>query len=46
MEYLLDTHTFLWHAMDDKRISPTAVSIIESNDKLWISYVSIWEMAI
>lgn len=46
MEYLLDTHTFIWHAMDDKRISSKAVNIIESNDKLWISYVRIWEMAI
>lgn len=46
MEYLLDTHTLIWHATNDKRLSVKAADIIESDNTLWISYVSIWEMAI
>ncbi len=46
MEYLLDTHTVLWHATNDKRLSATAIDITESDHTLWLSYVSIWKMAI
>ena len=46
MEYLLDTHTVLWHTTNDKRLSARAIDVIESDHTLWLSYVSIWEMAI
>ena len=46
MEYLLNTHTVIWHATNDKRLSAKAIDIIESDHTLWLSYVSIWEMAI
>ena len=46
MEYLLNTHTVIWHATNDKRLSAKAINIIEFDHTLWLSYVSIWEMAI
>jgi PIN domain nuclease of toxin-antitoxin system len=46
MKYLLDTHTFIWHALEDTRLSGSALEIIESDQDLFISYASIWEMAI
>jgi len=46
MKYLLDTHTVIWHSTDDSRLSDQALGIIESDHSLWVSYVSIWEMAI
>lgn len=46
MKYLLDTHTFIWHALEDARLSGSALEIIESDQDLFISYASIWEMAI
>jgi len=46
MKYLLDTHTFIWHALEDARLSGSALEIIESDQDLYISYASIWEMAI
>ena len=46
MKYLLDTHTFIWHALEDARLSGSALEFIESDQDLYISYASIWEMAI
>jgi PIN domain nuclease of toxin-antitoxin system len=46
MKYLLDTHTFIWHALEDPRLSVAALEKIESDQDLYISNVSIWEMAI
>ena len=46
MKYLLDTHTFIWHALEDPRLSEAALEKIESDQELYISYASIWEMAI
>ncbi len=47
MRALLDTHAFLWWAMDDPRLSAPAREIIEdgANDVV-ISAVSGWEIAI
>jgi len=47
MDYLLDTHTFLWYVDGDNRLSITAKNIIEDNThaKL-VSIVTLWEIAI
>jgi len=47
MTVLLDTHTFLWFIIGDRRLSSTARALIESdeNQKL-LSMASVWEMAI
>jgi PIN domain nuclease of toxin-antitoxin system len=42
---LLDTHTFLWWVLDDKRLSAKARAFIAAND-CGVSLVSAWELAI
>jgi PIN domain nuclease of toxin-antitoxin system len=44
---LLDTHTFLWFAWDDRRLSPRARDLIEDGaTQPIVSAASIWEIAI
>lgn len=47
MNYLLDTHTFLWFINDDESLSSTAKALIEDPENaIYLSVASIWEMAI
>jgi PIN domain nuclease of toxin-antitoxin system len=47
MNYLLDTHTFLWFINDDDALSVTAKDLIEDADnEIYLSIASVWEMAI
>ena len=47
MQYLLDTHTFIWFIEDDKMLSPKAAKeIIEINNDCYLSIASLWEIAI
>ena len=47
MRLLLDTHTFLWFIANKAELSQTAKTLPEDgNNDLFISYASIWEMAI
>jgi len=47
MKLLLDTHTFIWAATLDERLSPKArESLLNSDNELFLSTASIWEMAI
>ena len=47
MKYLLDTHAFLWFVTDDDKLSSNARSIIKnSNNEVYFSAVSAWEMSI
>jgi PIN domain nuclease of toxin-antitoxin system len=47
MNYLLDTHSFLWFITDDNSLSPRAKTLIEDPDNLiFLSIASVWEMAI
>jgi PIN domain nuclease of toxin-antitoxin system len=47
LKLLLDTHTLLWFALNDARLSATAASLIvdPGNDK-FVSPASYWEIAI
>lgn len=47
MRLLLDTHTFIWFAIDSPKLSVLAKTLIEdeNNEKL-VSIASFWEMAI
>ena len=46
-EYLLDTHALLWFARNDPKLSPELFSVISNiENKIYVSYVSIWEIAI
>lgn len=47
MSYLLDTHSFLWFLEGNTNLSLKARKIIEnSNNTLFVSIASIWEIAI
>lgn len=47
MNYLLDTHTFLWFITDSQALSARAKALIESpENRFFLSLASIWEMAI
>ena len=47
MEYLLDTHTFLWFINGDAQLSKNALEAIGNPDSIkYISIASFWEIAI
>lgn len=47
MQLLLDTHIALWAIVDDERLPDTAKTLIaDPSNHIWISTVSIWEIAI
>ncbi|MDB9511667.1 type II toxin-antitoxin system VapC family toxin [Kamptonema animale CS-326] len=47
MRLLLDTHTFIWYATDNSRLSTIARSLINNGENdVFLSTASIWEMAI
>lgn len=46
MRLLLDTHVFLWCVNDEKSLSREARSLITNAEEVYVSSVSIWEIAI
>jgi PIN domain nuclease of toxin-antitoxin system len=46
MKALLDTHTFLWAILDDRRLSRRAQQIFTGPNDLWLSVASLWEILI
>jgi PIN domain nuclease of toxin-antitoxin system len=47
MDYLLDTHTFLWFINGSSELSGTAKKCIEDdNSDKWVSIISFWEISI
>lgn len=44
--YLLDTHAFFWFITDDEKLPENVKDIIETNENIYISIVTFWEMAI
>ncbi len=46
MNILLDTHIFLWSVTSEKAIPKVARDFIIRADKVYISSVSLWEIAI
>lgn len=48
MPTLLDTHAWVWWVSEDRRLSRSARRVIEkalATDALWLSLISIWEVA-
>ncbi len=48
MRTLLDTHAWLWWVSEDARLSKPAQSAIaksQHEDDVWVSLISIWELA-
>ncbi len=47
MNYLLDTHVFLWALFDNDQLSKTVSSIIINPDNsIFVSLISFWEIAL
>lgn len=46
MAYLLDTHVLLWLTEEPVNLSVTVKKLMDSDDVLFLSYASIWEIAI
>lgn len=47
MNYLIDTHAFLWFSAGSSELSQTAKSLIESkSNRIFISIASLWEISI
>jgi PIN domain nuclease of toxin-antitoxin system len=43
---LLDTHSFIWETSDRSKLSPAASRAIEDADRLLVSAITPWEIAI
>ena len=47
MNCLLDTHTFLWAAMDPEKLSRRArVTILDAANDIHVSVVTFWEVSL
>ena len=47
VKLLLDTHAFLWWLSSPEQITPaTAMQIADTNNEIFVSVVSLWEIAI
>jgi PIN domain nuclease of toxin-antitoxin system len=47
MNFLIDTHTFLWSITEPERLGPKGRGILEETDnRIWISVVSYWEISL
>lgn len=47
MNYLLDTHTFMWFVSNSRELSQSAKELIEDDtSNLFLSIASIWEIGI
>lgn len=45
-KYLIDTHVLLWLSLDPENIPAKALEILTSGQVVYLSYTSVWEMAI
>jgi PIN domain nuclease of toxin-antitoxin system len=47
MNYILDTHVFLWTLFDNDQLSNTASAlIINPDNSIYVSLISFWEIAL
>jgi len=47
MNYLLDTHTFLWAIFLDEKLSPRVKKVITNpENNIYVSMVSFWEISL
>ena len=47
MKYLLDTHAFIWSILETKRLPKATIKEIKKpNNEVYVSSVSLWEIAI
>lgn len=47
MQYLIDSHTFLWYSEGSEKLSLIARNLIDENEnKIYVSIASLWEISI
>ena len=47
MNYLLDTHIFIWALIDKKKLSPQIIEILENTEHdIFVSAISFWEISL
>lgn len=46
MQYLLDTHSFLWFVNNDSQLSSLACNAIQTSKTVYVSMATIWEIGI
>ena len=47
MNFLIDTHTFLWSVMDPDRLGTKARDILQETDqRIFVSVISLWEISL
>ena len=46
MKFLLDTHVMLWFLNDDAKLAPEVRDEIEKCNQVFVSIISLWEVAI
>lgn len=47
MSYLLDSHTFLWALLDQKKLSPKVLNVLlDATHEVFVSSVSLWEISL
>lgn len=47
MRLLLDTHIWLWSVLNPSKLGPRVREVLEDgNSELWLSSISLWELAI
>ena len=47
MKLLLDTHIWLWMALDSKRLAPRVGKVLDDpKNELWLSSISVWELTV
>jgi PIN domain nuclease of toxin-antitoxin system len=46
MEFLLDTHAFLWYLLGDSNLGSKAKEAIDAKTGLYFSIASLWEISI
>jgi PIN domain nuclease of toxin-antitoxin system len=46
MRLLLDTHIFLWWAIDPARVPSHATLLIRQAEEIYVSTICIWELAV
>ena len=43
---LMDTHVFLWFVNGDTKLAKEMLQAIETEEMVWVSVISFWELAI
>lgn len=47
MDYLIDSHIFLWSAMSPERLGQTTVDVLQSSsNRIFVSVITYWELSL